>query len=223
MDNRGCGDSTIPLSYNFSAMAASEDVKGVLDYHNISQTYIASHDKGAGIAAAFAANHPSQVKRAVFSEYPLPGFGYEDAIPRELNWTLYQNWQLAFFSVPNAAEFFVQGREYEMLAWYFFHASYSGNSAFSEHLIRRYAREISKVGFLRPQFEFFATVKPEAQFFNATLGKRPLTQPVLILGGEASLGSSLDIWDPIGTDLVKEVVPKAGHWIGERSLAMCEA
>ena len=215
MDNRGCGDSTIPLSYNFSAMASSEDIKGVLDFLNINQTYIASHDKGAGIAAAFTANHRSQVKRIMFSEYVLPSFGYEDVIARELNWTLYQNWQLAFFSVPDAAEFFVQGREYEMLAWYFFHSSYAGNSAFSGDLMERYTREISKPGFLRPQFEFFATVAPEAQFFNSTIGVQPFEQPVLIMGGEASLAPISNVWRRTGRNVAYDVVPKAGHWIGE--------
>ena len=102
-----------------------------------------------------------------------------------------------------------------MLAWYFFHASYSGNSVISEDLLNRYTREISKPGFLRPHFEFFATTKQEAEFFNRTIAKTPLANPILILGGEVSLGPIAKVWGKTGTNVSYAPVPKAGHWLGK--------
>ena len=212
------GESTIPSSYDFTSATASEDLKGVLDFLNISQTYLVAHDKGNGLAAALNAKYRSLVKRAVYSEYALPGFGYEKIFSAELGVTgLYQNWQLAFFSVPDAAQYFIQGREKQMLAWYFWHSSYSGNSVISQDYLDRYTREISKPGYLRSGLEYFNTTEKDAVFFNSTLGVQPLENPALVLGGESSLAPVATIeafWGPVLTNPSYDIVPKAGHWLG---------
>ncbi len=148
---------------------------------------------------------------------PIPYPRQTRGIHRTPSWDLYQNWQLAFFSVPDAARYFIQGREREMLAWYFFHSSYSGNAAISTEHLDRYTREISKPGFLRSGFEYFAaaTVGQDAAFFNATLRPQPLTQSVLVLGGESILAPvelSEQLWGPIGKNVEYDTIPKAGHW-----------
>ena len=212
------GQSTIPSSYDFTSATASEDLKGVLDFLNISQTYLVAHDKGNGQAAALNAKYRSLVKRAVYSEYVLPGFGYEGVVSPELGVTgLYQNWQLAFFSVPDAAQYFIQGQEKQMLAWYFWHSSYSGNAVISQDYLDRYTREISKAGYLRSGLEYFNTTEKDAIFFNSTLGVRPLENPALVLGGEASLAPVAFMkaaWGPILKKASYDIVPKAGHWLG---------
>ena len=157
------GQSTIPSSYDFTSATASEDLKGVLDFLNITQIYLVAHDKGSGQAAALNAKYRSLVKRAVYIEYALPRVGYEEIVSPELGVTgLYQNWQLAFFSVPDAAQYFIQGREQQMLAWYFWHSSYSGNSAISQDYLDRITREISKPGYLRSGLEYFNTTESDA-------------------------------------------------------------
>lgn len=217
-DNRGAGDSSLPPDGNYSAAASAEDLKGVLDFLNITETYVFSHDKGAGIATALAVKHPSLVKVLGVSEYALPGFGYEGTAAPAAYWDLYANWQLAFFSVPDAAEFFISGKERQMLEWYFFHGSYSGPSSFTEDTVNRYASSISKPGFLRAMLGPFdnRAVAADASFFKGTLGKEPLGMPMLALGGEASLGPVVEVaWGPVAKNTTVDIVPKAGHWIGE--------
>lgn len=219
-DNRGAGDSSLPAfaSANYSAAPTAQDLKGVLDFLNISSTYLFSHDKGVGFSAALEILHPGIVKRLGVSEYALPGFGYELVSGPQPFWDLYANWQLAFFSVPDAAEFFIKGREKEMLSWYFYHGSYSGGSAFSEDTLEKYATALKKPGFLRAMFGPFenSVVKSDADFFRRTLAPKPLDVPVLALGGEASFGASVGAaFKGFSTDLTAEAVPKAGHWIGE--------
>lgn len=221
-DNRGAGDSSLPPTDNYTAAAQADDLKGVLDFLNITKTYVFSHDKGAGVAAALAAKYgASLVKRLGLAEYALPGgFGYEAAVNPGYFWDVYANWQLAFFAVPDLAEFFVRDRERQMLEWYFYHISYSGPTAFSEDLVNRYATSISKPGFLRAMFGPFAarTIGEDASFFGGTLGVQPLAMPVLALGGEAAFGAAMkDIWGPLAADLVADVVPKAGHWIADEN------
>ncbi|KAI8950720.1 Alpha/Beta hydrolase protein [Xylaria longipes] len=54
-DNRDAGASSIPPDGNYSATASAGDLKGVLDFLNITSTYVFAHDKGVGMAAALAA------------------------------------------------------------------------------------------------------------------------------------------------------------------------
>lgn len=219
-DNRGAGDSSIPPDGNYSAAASAADLKGILDFLNISSTYVFSHDKGVGMAVALAAQYPGLVKMLGLSEYILPGFGYEGASTPAPFWDLYQNPQLAFFQIPDFAEFLMSGRERQFLLWYFYHGSYSGPTAFSEDTVTRYASSIQKPGFLRAMYGPFATasVSADAEFFNRTVGKSPLSMPVLATGGEASFGLESILrqsFGPVASDLEVDVIPKAGHWVGK--------
>lgn len=219
-DNRGAGDSSIPPDSNYSATASAADLKGVLDFLNVTLTYVFSHDKGVGIAVALAAQHPDLVKMLGVAEYLLPGFGYEDAATPAPYWDLYQNPQLAFFQIPDFAEFLMSGKEKQFLEWYFYHGSYSGTTAFSEDTVNRYTSSISKPGFLRAMLGPFsaASITADAAFFKGTVGKNPLAMPVLAMGGEASFGLESgfkQLFGPVASDLEIDIIPKAGHWIGE--------
>ncbi|KAI1642653.1 putative hydrolase [Daldinia loculata] len=221
-DNRGAGDSSIPPDGNYSAAASAADLKGILDFLNISSTYVFSHDKGVGMAVALAAQYPGLVKMLGLSEYILPGFGYEGASTPAPFWDLYQNPQLAFFQIPDFAEFLMSGRERQFLLWYFYHGSYSGPTAFSEDTVTRYASSIQKPGFLRAMYGPFATasVSADAEFFNRTVGKSPLSMPVLATGGEASFGLESILrqsFGPVASDLEVDVIPKAGHWVADEN------
>ncbi|VBB86291.1 Putative hydrolase [Podospora comata] len=218
-DNRGAGYSSIPPDGNYSAAASAADLKGVLDFLNITETNVFSHDKGAGMAVVLAIQYPSLMKRLGVSEYVLPGFGYEAASAPGPYWDLYGNWQLAFFSVPDAADFFI-GREREMLSWHFYHGSYSGGLSISEETLSRYATSISKPGYLRAMFGPFESriVADDAKFFTSTIGKKKLTVPTLALGGEALMSFlTRPAFENLTETLEVDIVPKAGHWIGESS------
>ena len=218
------GQSTIPSTGDYTSSTTAEDLKGVLAFLNVNQTYIVAHDKGNGPTAALNAKYRSLVKRAVYSEYALPGFGYESSVSPEYGVTgLYRNWQIAFFSVPDAAQYFIQGREKEMLAWYFWHSSYSGNSAISEDHLNRYTREISKAGFLRSGLSYFATTLQDAKYFNSTIRGKVLQNPALVLGGESSVSAAAlqSLWGPVFGNAEFEAVPKAGHWLGMFSPTYC--
>jgi pimeloyl-ACP methyl ester carboxylesterase len=218
-DIRGCGDSSLSAEGNYTAEAAGTDLKAILDFLNITQTYVFAHDKGVGLAVSLAIEHPDVVNRLILAEYVLPGYGYptETTSP-----SLYQNWQLAFFAVPDAAEFFISGREKQMLSWYFFHSSYSGTASVSQDHLNRYTSEISKPGFLRSGFEYFAAKWEDEVYFTRAFGNgTKLQMPLLALGGEASIAPLPvleQLWTNVSSDLTAELVPKAGHWIGASSI-----
>ena len=193
----------------------------MLDFLRINQTYIFAHDKGANVAAAMTAKQRGRVKRLGFGDMVLHGLGYETLQVPQPTWNLYSQWQLAFFSVPDAAQYFIQGREREMLLWYFYHAGYAGTAAVSDATLTRYADAISKPGYLRAGLTYFdnGVIAQDAAYFNATLVRQPFAGPTLVVGGEASAGN-VDLltqaYSPAFSDLTVDVVPKAGHWIGKR-------
>ncbi|KAK7035996.1 putative hydrolase or acyltransferase of alpha beta superfamily protein [Favolaschia claudopus] len=225
-DNRGAGDSSIPPDADYSAAAHAGDLVGVLNFLNVSSAYVFAHDKGVGFATALAATEPSRVKMLGLAEYALPGFGYDEAVNPGPFWDLYQNPQLAFFQIPDFAEFLMAGRERAFLQWYFYHGSYSGTAAFSELTVDRYASSVSKPGFLRAMLGPFSTAALNADraFFTkrfAGNSSAPLEMPVLAMGGEASFGlpGALESLfnDKIAKDIEFDVVPKAGHWIADEN------
>jgi pimeloyl-ACP methyl ester carboxylesterase len=212
-DNRGNGDSSLSVSDNYTAAAGGEDLRSILDFLNITKANVFAHDKGVGLASSLALEHPERINRLVLSEYPLPGFGYPTSVDSS---NLYRDWQLAFFAVPDAAEYFIRGREKQMLAWYFYHGSYSGDDVVSNDLLETYTRAMSKPGFLRAGMQYFAAAFADKDYFLDRVGRGKLQMPLLVLGGEASFSPASAIrsaFAPIADDLSVDVIPKAGHWI----------
>lgn len=212
-DNRGMGESSLAASGNYTAAAGAQDHVALLNFLNISQTHIFAHDKGVGLAASLALEKPDRVAKLVLSEYPLPGYGYPTSVAST---NPYMNWQLAFFAVPDAAQYFIQGREKEMLAWYFWHGSYSGNSVVSNDLLETYTRSISKLGFLRAGLSYFGAAFEDERYFTAQVNRSKLQMPVLAMGGEASFAPEDALrssFADVAEDLTTFVIPKAGHWI----------
>lgn len=212
-DNRGMGESSLAADGNYTAAAGGEDHIALLNFLNISKAYVFAHDKGVGLAASLAFERPDRVEKLVLAEYVLPGYGYTTAVTSP---NAYMNWQLAFFAVPDAAQYFIQGREKEMLAWYFWHSSYSGNSVVSNDLLETYTRSISKLGFLRAGLSYFGAAFEDEKYFTGQVNKSKLQMPLLVMGGEASFAPESVINSSFGgvaDDLTTFVIPKAGHWV----------
>lgn len=212
-DNRGMGESSLAHSGNYTAAAGGQDHLALLNFLNISRTYLLAHDKGVGLATSLALEHPDRIAKYALVEYVLPGYGYPTSVTST---DPYMNWQLAFFAVPDAAQYFIQGREKEMLAWYFWHASYSGNSKISDELLNVYTRAISKPGFLRAGLSYFGAAFEDERYFTSKVNGSKLKIPVLAMGGEASFAPESALrsaFEPVADDLTTYIIPKAGHWI----------
>lgn len=214
-DLRGAGASSIArVGYDKTAMA--QDVRGLVDKLNLGEINLTGYDLGAGVAGAYARQFRNGVRRLAVMEFALAGFGFEQQMTPQPEWTLASNWHLALFSVPAAAEWLCRGRERELLSWFFWHLSYAGGQVDPEHF-DEYVRQISKPGALRAGIEYYAAVFQDARD-NAELKDSPLTVPTLALGGEASSGPALEqIWSPVARDLRTQVIPRAGHWLGDEN------
>ncbi|HVK69837.1 MAG TPA: alpha/beta hydrolase [Polyangium sp.] len=215
-DQRGVGMSTITAGgYDKTTMA--KDLAGLLDALGIDACYLAGYDLGAGTTAAFARDYPARVKRVAFLEFGLPGFGYELFMTPSPEWTLDSNWHLALFTVPDAAVWMLSGRERELLAWFFYHFAYSGNTSVAPEHFDAYHREISKPGALRAGISYYAAVWQDAKD-NQSLEQTPLPMPALALGGESSAGAYGEtLWKAVAPNLISKSIPRAGHWLGDEN------
>jgi pimeloyl-ACP methyl ester carboxylesterase len=209
------GDSSIPPNADYTSESQAEDLDGLLSFLNISQAFVFSYDKGVGPAIALAAKKPSLVKAIGVSEYALPGYGYEGIWTPQYDWDTYGNWELAAWSVPEAAERFMQGRVREMLGWFFYHTSYSGAQSIPVDVVTEVVDSIDEPGFLRSMLGPFAasTMGRDAAYFNSTIRKNPLPMPFLGLGGEAGSAKYLkSFWSDVGSNVTLDVVLKSGHF-----------
>ncbi|KAI1334158.1 alpha/beta-hydrolase [Xylariaceae sp. FL0016] len=219
-DNRGMGASTIPYSRDYTSETVAGDYKAIMDFFGLEQAYFLGHDKGAPPMAALAYQHPSLVAKLVFAEMMLPAFGFEDLHVPKPWWDTNMNWHLAWYIVPEVAGFFAHGKIKELLTWYIWHGSYCGVSRLTNDHLESYTRELSKPGYLEAGFHYFKSIWKDGEYFSRTIKKEPLKQPMLVLGGEANFSPAEYLhkhYDPVGTDVEVDVIPHAGHWIGEEN------
>ncbi|MBW4642811.1 MAG: alpha/beta hydrolase [Goleter apudmare HA4340-LM2] len=214
-DLRGAGGSAIPTAgYDKKTMAT--DIYQLIQQLELSQIYLCGYDLGAGVAYSLAASYPELFPKVVFMEFGLPGFGYETMMQPSPTWDAASNWHLAFFTVPQVAEFAFRGRERELLTWFFWHLSHNESAVSSTHF-EEYVRQISKPGALRAGIEYYANVWQDAED-NKKLAQTPLSMPVLAIGGESSGSHYIaQLFEPVAKNVQTAVVPGAGHWLGDEN------
>ena len=208
IDQRGMGGSTITRD-GYDKRSLAYDLAALCDALNLHQINLVGYDLGGGTAYAFASEWPARVRRLAVLEYAPPGYGYEYGMQPVRNW---QSWQLAFFTQPDVAVQFIQGRERELLSWYFWHWSHNPDAIGPEDF-ERYVRELQKPGALRAGFEHFAAVFDDTEQVRA-YAKSLLPMPVLALGGErgaASFGEQA--FQRLATSVEGHVIAGAGHWL----------
>lgn len=217
-DQRGAGGSSIPVGpYDKRTQAA--DVRALVRQLGFERVALVGYDHGGGTAYAYAAQQPDEVSHLAMLEYAPAGFGYEaglTASPQN------ENWQLAFFTNPDVAVQFIQGRERELLAWYFWHWSYAPD-AIGQADFERYVRQLQKPGALRAGFSYFASVFTDMEH-NREHARRRLPMPVLALGGERGAGEyPLMAMRALADDVRGGVIPRAGHWLTDEQPAALAA
>jgi pimeloyl-ACP methyl ester carboxylesterase len=215
-DQRGMGASTI-TEHGYTESALASDLAKVLDALGHEQAHVAGYDLGAGVAIAFARDHPHRLRRLAVLEFVLAGFGLEQAMTPQPGWGAHSNWHFGVFAVPDVAVWLFAGRERELLEWFFWHGSHKGSLVVSEAHLDAYARTLSRPGVLRAGAGYYAAIFQDASD-NAPLRNQPLSVPVLAIGGESHSGPVLErLWRDVTTHLSTAVIPAAGHWLADEN------
>lgn len=211
VDLRGVGGSRATASgYDKANMA--KDVRELVQSLGLRNVYVFGHDIGGMVSYAYARQYASELAGFGVFDVPLPGVE---------PWAMVQSdpraWHFGFHQTPGLAETLVAGRQAAYFRNFYdrFSATPGAVTAAEEKV---FARAYASPMQLRAGFEWYrAFAKDEA--FNIAQSQ-PLSVPMLLLGGEKSLGPLIP---PLTEGLRKlgvadvrpVVVAGSGHWIAE--------
>ena len=213
VDLRGTGDSSVP-KHGYDTAQLADDVHTLLDQLDLNQgIQIVAHDIGAWIAYPYAATWPTEVKRMVVMEGPIPDrslYTFPAFSPEgELS-----TWHLGFFQ-KTWAETLVRGHE-RVLVEGFIDQYLSVEEAFDAKDYEFYAKYLREPGRFKAWMNMYQALHTDIaqneKFRNAGL----LRMPVLAVGGEEALSSAVGTqWQGYASNVETRVMPDTGHWLTE--------
>lgn len=216
-DLRGTGSSSLPQNgYDKKTMA--EDIWQLTQELDLERFYVVGYDLGSGVAFNMAARHPGNIEKIVVMEFGLPGFGYEQIMAPTPEWDNGSNWHLGLFTLPDVAMMAFDGKERELLSWFFWHIAYDGSAVSQEHF-NAYLRYLQRPGALRAGIMYYASVWQDSEDNTSIVEKNgKLKMPMLAVGGEASSGAYVSLlFQDVAENITTLVVPNAGHWLGDEN------
>jgi pimeloyl-ACP methyl ester carboxylesterase len=202
-DLRGMGLSAVP-DRGFEKMNQAKDIADVLDLLHVERADIVGHDIGNMVAFAFAERYSARTSRLAMMDAPVPGVGpWDDILKSPLLWH--------FRFGGRDMERLVLGRERIYLDRFW--NDFSANpSRFDEAARAHYAELYAKPGRMHGGFAQFAAFDQDVLDNKASVGHGRLQMPVLAVGGDHSLGSTMAYIMRFAADNVREVViPDSGH------------
>lgn len=212
-DLPGAGRSDAPASgYDKKTMAAELHAL-LVSLGKDRDVNVVGHDIGTMVAYSYAAQYPRSVRKLVLSEAPVPDPGLYE-FP-SLTAQGPGAWHFGFFSLGTGLpESLIRGRE---LTWTtgFMRGIAVHKDALTPDDLRVFASYLRDRAHLEASFAWFRTF-PQDIADNARFRKKPLPMPVLAIGADGSLGSSVARQvRHYATHVTPAVVPDSGHWIYE--------
>ncbi len=216
VDLPGFGDSDALGSAEKRAVAAH--LFAWLTQIGVSRVSLVAHDMGEPVAYAFAAAYPGSVRKVVFAEGAIPGFGFADGSPSDLLKLTPQSvggvWHFPFFMNPDKAELLVQGRESAFVTL-MTKDSFYNPAAFSTEEHDEITRWLAAPGGFRSSTAYYAVLFTDAAQNQAA--KVKLAMPVLVMDGEYGFLKSANPASvkQIAVNVRTLVVPRSGHFIAD--------
>jgi pimeloyl-ACP methyl ester carboxylesterase len=215
-DLPGIGDSDIPpdgLDMKSAAVRMHDLVKSL----GVQKAEVVGHDIGLMVAYAYAAQFPVEVTKLVLMDAFLPGVGGWEAV--------YNNpgiWHFRFNGP--TPEALVQGRERTYFDYFWNDFAADKNHSIPEADRKAYAAAYSRPGRMHAGWAYFVSFQQAARDFTQ-LSQTRLTMPLLVIGGDKSLGEALGQQAKlVATDVTVIVLKDAGHWLmEERPMETTEA
>jgi pimeloyl-ACP methyl ester carboxylesterase len=213
VDQRGIGLSDKPTG-GYDTGTLANDMVALMDALGHERFAVAGHDTGFAIGYALAADHPDRVERVALAEIPGPPTSAASPplfVPEPLNDRL---WHIPFNRVNDElTEKLVAGREDVFFGYEF--AIQGGNVP--ADAIAYYVGGFSNPDSLRGSFGWYRALGASiAQ--NDERARRPLSMPVLAIGGERSYGDHVEhAMRALAEDVQGVVIPGAGHWVAEEA------
>ncbi len=161
----------------------------VLDAFAATDCLLVTHDIGAWVGYAYAARRPERVRKLVLIDGAIPGLLGDDFF-RFSPAAALKTWHFAFNSIPDLPEMLIAGRERAFLEWFLRAKSVDFAASFDEAALDAYTVAYAAPGRWAAGLAYYRSYFDSIEQNRAT-ASRPLTMPVLAVGGEASLGETM--------------------------------
>lgn len=206
-DLPGIGDSSIPGS-GIDMITSAERIHALLNSLGVEKARVVGHDIGLMVAYAYAAKFPSETEKLALMDAFLPGVeGWEPIYDSP------DYWHFRFHGP--TPEALVKGREAIYFAYFWNDLAADKTHSLPEADRKAYVAAYSKPGRMRAAWAYFASWPQLAKDF-AKLSQTKLTQPVLSIGGDKSLGGPLaEQAKRVAENVTVVVIKDSGHWILE--------
>src|SRR5216683_2294593 len=206
-DLPGIGDSSIPAD-KIDMKTSATRIHGLARSLGVEKARVVGHDIGLMVAYAYATQFPAETEKLVVMDAFLPGVGEWEAI--------YNNpgfWHFRFNGP--TPELLVQGRERTYFEHYWNDFAADKTHSIPEADRKAYTAAYARPGRMHAGWAYFVSFQQAAKDF-AQLSQTRLTMPVLVIGGEKSLGEALaQQMKLVATDVTVVVLKDTGHWVLE--------
>jgi pimeloyl-ACP methyl ester carboxylesterase len=206
-DLPGIGDSAIPKD-GLDMKTAAIRIHALARSLGVEKAEVVGHDIGLMVAYAYAAQFPAEVEKLVVMDAFLPGVAGWEAIYNDPS-----IWHFRFNGP--TPEALVQGRERTYFQYFWNDLAADKTRSLPDADREAYIAAYSRPGRMRAGWAYFVSFQQAAKDF-AELSQNKLTMPVLVIGGEKSLGDALARQMKLVASNVTVVVLKdTGHWVLE--------
>jgi pimeloyl-ACP methyl ester carboxylesterase len=212
-DQRGIGETEKPLD-GYDPGNLANDLVALMDVLGYERFAVVGTDTGLPIGYALAADHPDRVERVALAEVPGPPGAVPQPplfLPEPLNNKL---WHIPVNRLDKLNEQLAVGREDLYFGYEF---AIQAATKLPDHVVEFYVGLLTNPDSLRGTFAFYRqwdTMMAQ----NSERAKRPLTMPVLGIGGEKSHAAEVgNAFRALASDVQTAVIPGAGHWFAEEA------
>jgi pimeloyl-ACP methyl ester carboxylesterase len=206
-DLPGIGDSGIPAN-GLDMKTSAIRIHALARSLGVEKARVVGHDIGLMVAYAYAAQFPAEAEKLVVMDAFLPGVPGWEAIYNAPN-----IWHFRFNG--EYPEALVKGRERTYFEYFWNVFAADKTRSIPEADRKAYTEAYSRPGRMRAGWAYFASWPQLAKDF-AQLSQTKLTMPVLVIGGEKSLGNELaQQMKLVASDVTIVVLKDTGHWVLE--------
>jgi pimeloyl-ACP methyl ester carboxylesterase len=201
----GLGDGVV--AGDFTKESLADEVAAALAGLELGTVAVVGHDWGGTVGYILAAKHPDQVIALVEEEEIPPGVVV--AIP-DTGRASYPDWHSPLLRAGGVARRLLAGRAAEL------HREFLDASSRPEGLdpeaLAVYLEAYSAEGQLDADIALYAS-RPDDLATMARLSQRPLTVPILTIGGRYAMGTAVeDAFRQLGTDVSHVQSESSGHY-----------
>ena len=215
-DQRGIGLTDKPRDARYDPGTLANDLVALMDALGHQRFAVVGTDTGLPISYALAADHPDRVERVALAEVPGPP-GAVPQPPLFLSEPLNNKlWHIPVNRLDELNEQLATGREDLYFGYEF---NIQAEKKLPADVVNYYVGLLRNPDSLHGTFAFYREWDTMMEQ-NEERSKRPLTMPVLGIGGAASHADEVaNAMKGLANDVQNAVIPGAGHWFAEEAPA----